>query len=280
VRTQLRLAVTLVAVAAALAGPPILLHTAVYPVAIVRGNSMFPVLQNGELVVFRGVGDPYNIGNGTIIVFVEGDAPVNSLNYLVRPVVIHEVIGRVVNQYGRVYYQTKGVNNPYPDPGLTPASNVVGTPVLEVPYAGFILLFFSSPEGLVALIGFLTIYYVESDKKIRDKEKLNRARFLVPFVFLNRGGKLSNDALIRLTYLAEHCEDLAKTELWNNAAQWLASNLRKDWMYRVTKCDEHGDEAAEFYGKGVPTLRICVKEAEDILRTDQATPLSTTTTNP
>jgi len=59
-----------------------------------------------------------------------------------------------------VYYQTKGVNNPYPDPFLVPQENILGTPVFSIPYVGFFILFVSSPEGLVFLIGVLTVYQI------------------------------------------------------------------------------------------------------------------------
>ena len=261
-RTALK-ALFAVTVFALIIAPPFLLGTKVYPVAVVQGNSMFPVLQNGELVIFRGI-NTENIPNGTIIVAVEGGAPANFLNYLVRPVIIHEVFSRIVNQYGRVYYQTKGVNNPYPDPFLIPASNVLGTPVFAVPYLGFLFLFVSSSEGLVFLIGVLTVYYIESYERAKNKEKAARLRFLIPFVFLNFEKKLSNEALLRITQLAEHCEELAS--FGDPTALWLYSNLRKKWEYRIVKCEKHGDDAAEFFGKGVPTLRICVKEAEQALR--------------
>jgi len=262
VRTALK-ALFAVTVFALIIAPPFLLGTKVYPVAVVQGNSMFPVLQNGELVIFRGI-NTENIPNGTIIVAVEGGAPANFLNYLVRPVIIHEVFSRIVNQYGRVYYQTKGVNNPYPDPFLIPASNVLGTPVFAVPYLGFLFLFVSSsPEGLVFLIGVLTVYYIESYERAKNKEKAARLRFLIPFVFLNFEKKLSNEALLRITQLAEHCEELAS--FGDPTALWLYSNLRKK-EYRIVKCEKHGDDAAEFFGKDVLTLRICVKEAEEVLK--------------
>jgi len=262
VRTPLKILLAAVAILLVFVGPPLLLGTRVYPVAVVQGDSMYPVLLNGELVVFRAI-NTQDIPNGTIVVAVEGGSPVNSLSYLVRPIIIHEVYARVVNQYGRVYYQTKGVNNPYPDPFLVPSYNVLGTPVLEVPYAGFIILFFSSPEGLVFLIGVLTVYYVESYENTQRKEKTARLRFLIPFVFLNHEKKLSDKALLRLTQLAEHCGEFAA--YGEPAAQWLSANLRKKWGYRITKCERHGDDAAEFYGEGVPTLRVCVKDAEDAL---------------
>jgi signal peptidase len=262
VRTALK-SLTVALIALLLVCPPLLLHTSVYPVAVVQGNSMFPVLQNGELVIFRGI-NTENIPNGTIIVAVEGGAPANFLNYLVRPVIIHEVFSRIVNQYGRVYYQTKGVNNPYPDPFLIPASNVLGTPVFAVPYLGFLFLFVSSSEGLVFLIGVLTVYYIESYERAKNKEKAARLRFLIPFVFLNFEKKLSNEALLRITQLAEHYEELAS--FGDPTALWLYSNLRKKWEYRIVKCEKHGDDAAEFFGKDVLTLRICVKEAEEVLK--------------
>jgi len=36
--------------------------------------------------------------------------------------------------------------------------------------------------------------------------------------------------------------------------------------FYYVKCEKHGDEAAEFYGKGIPTLRVCVKEVEEAFR--------------
>ncbi len=263
--TALKVGLIVGILAALIAGPPLILGTSVYPVAVVSGNSMFPVLHNGDLVIFRHINAQY-IPNGTIIVFVEGEAPVNSLNYLVRPTVIHEVIGRVVNQYGRIYYETKGVNNPYPDPGLVPEQNVLGTPVAVVPYAGFIITFFVSPEGLVALIGILTIYYIGSDEKIRKKEEFNRMQFIAPFVFLNRIGKLPNEALIQIYYIAEHCDSLVKSGVSNKLAAWLTLNIDKKWMYHFVKCDKGDDEAIEFFGNGVSPLKICVKEVQEMLK--------------
>jgi signal peptidase I len=264
VRTRLKVVVAVAVLAALLLVPPLVLGTPVYPLAVVNGNSMFPVLHNGDLVVFRHINTD-DIENGTIVVAVEGGAPVNSLNYLVRPIIIHEVYQRIVNQYGKIYYQTKGVNNPYPDPFLVPAQNILGSPIVVVPYAGFIFMFLSSPEGLVALIGFLTIYYVEWDQRLRQTVDTNRARFLIPFVFLNREGKLSGDALIHLSYMADHCDALAHTNLWDNLALWLSSNLkRKGWDYRIVKCPVHGDDAAEYSGGGVATLRLCVYQVEEL----------------
>jgi len=181
VRTALK-ALFAVTVFALIIAPPFLLGTKVYPVAVVQGNSMFPVLQNGELVIFRGI-NTENIPNGTIIVAVEGGAPANFLNYLVRPVIIHEVFSRIVNQYGRVYYQTKGVNNPYPDPFLIPASNVLGTPVFAVPYLGFLFLFVSSSEGLVFLIGVLTVYLYRILRKSEKQRKSGAATLSHPIRF-------------------------------------------------------------------------------------------------
>ncbi|PSN85323.1 hypothetical protein B9Q02_06870 [Candidatus Marsarchaeota G1 archaeon BE_D] len=106
--------------------------------------------------------------------------------------------------------------------------------------------------------------YIESYERAKNKEKAARLRFLIPFVFLNFEKKLSNEALLRITQLAEHYEELAS--FGDPTALWLYSNLRKKWEYRIVKCEKHGDDAAEFFGKDVLTLRICVKEAEEVLK--------------
>ncbi|MEM3860554.1 MAG: hypothetical protein QW478_14355, partial [Candidatus Micrarchaeaceae archaeon] len=54
-----------------IAFPPLFLHTSTYPVAVVNGNSMYPMFRDGELVIFslNGVNID-DIPNGTVIVYV------------------------------------------------------------------------------------------------------------------------------------------------------------------------------------------------------------------
>ena len=166
--------VSLALIGAMLIVPPFALHTPSYPIAVVTGNSMYPTLKPGELVVFSMDGfDRSDIANGTIIVFVETQTGMPFLDSLIAHPIIHEVIKKVTNQYGKVYYETKGINNMNPDPGLLPAWNILGVAVLKIPYAGFIILFASQPTGLVAIIAIITIFEIIG---IENKLSLSRQR--------------------------------------------------------------------------------------------------------
>ncbi|MDA4118733.1 MAG: signal peptidase I, partial [Thaumarchaeota archaeon] len=153
---------------------PILSGTKSYPVAIVQGNSMYPNLQNGDIVTFRAAPNTA-IPNGTIIIFVESDTGISLLDSLTKPVVIHRIVGTTVQGDGTVLYRTKGDNNQFPDAGLVQSDHILGTPTGVIPKAGAALLFLGSPQGLVAAIGFVTLFYLgnieakESDDKRREE---------------------------------------------------------------------------------------------------------------
>lgn len=159
----------------AIFGPPLLLGTATYPVAVVSGDSMYPMLKNGYIVIFslRGV-NVNDIPNGTLIAFVQTQTGLPMFASLTEHPVTHEVIARVVNQNGQVYYQTKGINNLYPDPQLIPAGNVLGVEVKVIPYLGYPLIFLSQPGGMVALIGFISVAYFTGLEKRMVLDKARR----------------------------------------------------------------------------------------------------------
>src|ERR1039458_8276878 len=93
-----------VAIIALLAGLPFLMGTQSYPIAIINGNSMYPTLQNGDMVIFHSI-PRHNVPNGTIIVFVQADTGSAALDSIIRPVVIPRVIGSVVQADGMDYYK-------------------------------------------------------------------------------------------------------------------------------------------------------------------------------
>jgi signal peptidase I len=115
-----------VAVLLGLAALPFLFGTSTYPVSVVQGSSMYPALQNGDLVLFQAAPQRV-IANGTIIVFVQTGTGQSVLDSLLKPVLIHRIVGVVVQGDGKVNYQTKGDNNIQADPGLVPADRILGT---------------------------------------------------------------------------------------------------------------------------------------------------------
>lgn len=110
------------------------------PIAVVKGNSMLPLLREGD-VVFIVKSGPHEIKEGDVIVF---RTPDNAM------LIIHRVI-KVVRTDNIPYYVTKGDNNPFKDayyPIGVPYGKVVGkvasvgNSVYKVPYIGYITLMF------------------------------------------------------------------------------------------------------------------------------------------
>jgi signal peptidase len=154
-----------------IAALPFLMGTSTYPLAIVEGNSMYPSLHFGDLVLFRGI-PPQSIANGSIIVFVQGDTGIGALDSLLRPIVIHRVVGIQAGSDGMLAFDTQGDNNLLPDPTVVQGDHVLGVPSLVIPFAGYVLLFVKSPQGLVAIVAFVTLFYLTSyESKARESRR-------------------------------------------------------------------------------------------------------------
>src|SRR5581483_3933762 len=125
---------------------PLVTGTKTYPVTLVDGNSMYPNLESGDVVVYHKA-DIANIGPGTIIVYVQGQTGIPILDSMLKPVIIHRVTEMIV-QDGQAYYGTKGDNNQVADPILVKYADVLGTPSLILPKIGLPLLFLKSVPGL------------------------------------------------------------------------------------------------------------------------------------
>jgi len=152
--------------------PPTLLSTKAYPLVIVEGNSMIPTLASGHLIVYHGISQQ-RIQNGTIIVYLSSATGFPALDSMIRPVIIHRVVGEVVQSDGTIYYRTKGDNNQFPDPALVRYDQILGTPTEEIPMVGAVVLFIKSPQGLVFIVAALTLlYFNRFDRAIsRDKRR-------------------------------------------------------------------------------------------------------------
>lgn len=203
-----------VAIVALLVGLPLIMGTQSYPIAIVNGNSMYPTLQNGDMVIFHSI-PQQNIPNGTIIVFVQAETGSPSLDAIIRPVVIHRTIGMVVQADGTDYYKTKGDNNQLADPSLTESTYVLGTPALVIPKVGIIFLFIQSPQGLVASIGFITLFYLSSyDAKVSEGQKKEKLlTHLAKRVF---GGDISTEEFKKFEIAIKYSDDSKDERLAKN----------------------------------------------------------------
>ncbi len=232
------LALAAAGVVIALAGLPLFEGTKSYPIAIVDGNSMYPTLHNGDLIVFGA--PPPAISNGSIIVFVQGGTGVGVFDSLLKPIVIHRVIGTGIEPNGMPYYQTKGDNNQALDPFVTDQSSVLGVPSVVVPFAGWPVLFLKTAYGMVALAALVTVFIVSGlETKVLDDEE--KRRLLAVFATHSLNGELTARAFERVKLAVEYYEDISTEELKDptmiSAVDWLKKGaLHGKWKEIHTLC--------------------------------------------
>ncbi|MDI9619949.1 MAG: signal peptidase I [Candidatus Nezhaarchaeota archaeon] len=97
------------------------------PISVVDGRSMEPTFYDGDIVLVVGV-KPSELKVGDVIVYRASNG-----------LIIHRIIGVAV-EGGRLFFTTKGDNNPVPDPMPVPEDRVVGRVVgVILPRAGGLL---------------------------------------------------------------------------------------------------------------------------------------------
>jgi len=142
------------------------------PIMVVQGNSMIPTLNNGDLVIVKGVSasqliDNYHQGDRDIIVFY-------SSQY--GKYTVHRVNDTLYDKTGEfVGFITKGDNNYMADPGVVKSDSLVGKVISHIPYLGLIISFVRSVTGIflvsLAIVVLAIWSFVEEiNKRAKDKE--------------------------------------------------------------------------------------------------------------
>jgi signal peptidase I len=224
---------------------PFLAGTSTYPIAVVDGNSMYPTLQNGDLVFFTVPSGP--IQNGTIIVFVQQRSGIPAFDSMLQQVLIHRVISVGHEPNGVADYQTKGDNNQATDPFVTDAPNVIGVPAVVVPYAGFPILFAKSAYGMVSIVAMVSLYFFAGiDTKLEEDDE--KRRLIAVFARRALNGEISAAQFERLKLAAEYYDDLPVEVLTDptmvSMVDWLKSGgLERDWKEEPQVCRDCGGDA-------------------------------------
>ncbi len=104
--------------------------------------SMYPVIVPGSLLIIRPA-PAQTITTGEIIEF---HAPWDN-----GTLYAHEVV-QIKNVDGKIYFRTRGINNPVDDPGLVPSSDLVGIVIYHVPYLGYPLIYGRVTAAAVMII--------------------------------------------------------------------------------------------------------------------------------
>lgn len=239
---------------------PLIAGTQSYPLAVVEGNSMYPNLQNGDLVYYGRI-DSARVPNGTIIVFVQGETGMPLLDGLVKPVVIHRVVGELVQADGTVYYETKGDNNNINDPALVRQDHIFGVVVQNIPKVGLLLLFVKSPQGLIATVGIIAIAYLSFYDAKRKHDK-NKEAFLGALAQKTLNGELSEEAFKKFELAVRYSDGIEGNELRDAGSSALVDWLKKGgldqkWKLRAVECKTCSSNAISIEPDKEEGLVVC-----------------------
>ena len=112
----------------------------------VLSGSMEPDYHVGSLIVVKPA-SAAELSEGDVITFTSGE----------RTVVTHRITE--VTEDGETpgvrYFRTKGDANDTEDAGLVHENNVIGRPVIKLPYLGYLLIHVQNPPGMYIAIAVL-----------------------------------------------------------------------------------------------------------------------------
>jgi len=189
---------------------------------------MIPTLASGHLIVYHGISQQ-RIQNGTIIVYLSSATGFPALDSMIRPVIIHRVVGEVVQSDGTIYYRTKGDNNQFPDPALVRYDQILGTPTEEIPMVGAVVLFIKSPQGLVFIVAALTLLYFNRFDRAISRDK-RRKEVLSTFAKSILDGGLSMEEFEKARLALDFAENLPQgsppSHTLSSLTEWLMKGSR------------------------------------------------------
>jgi signal peptidase len=110
---------------------------------IVLTDSMYPIIQSGDLIICR-TADPASVEVGDVISFFDPDGNGTS-------VVSHRVIS-IENENGAIAFRTQGDANNAEDPSAVPAENLVGVYQRRIAGAGNVAMFMQTSTGLIICV--------------------------------------------------------------------------------------------------------------------------------
>ena len=236
---------------------PLFAHTSTYPVAIVDGNSMYPALHNGDVVYYAAPRGP--LANGTIIIFIQGETGVSSIDSLLKPILIHRIIGFGYQSDGSLYYETKGDNNAQPDPFVTSTSSVLGVETASIPFLGLPIQFFKTAYGMLTIVSAISLYFfsgVDTRNWLEDQKN----RLLSVFAKHSLDGSIGAEQFDRLKLVVE-CADIPEDSLKDTTlvslSKWLRTGgLEEDWKEETATCPKCGNPSYNIVS-GEGSLVVC-----------------------
>lgn len=124
-----------------------------YQILRVVSPSMEPELKVGDIILSRRVDDVSTLEVGDIITY-RGEFG----NYIGKRIT-HKVVVVPYEVGGMYYLQTQGIANEYKDPEIC-EDQVIGKTICVIPILGSIFNFFVTPWGLIFILAFLALLFI------------------------------------------------------------------------------------------------------------------------
>ena len=133
-----------------------------YKAFVVASGSMEPTLDFGDIVIIRET-EQNNINTGDIITFLEKD---NN-----KSTITHRIVN-IIEEDGKIKYQTKGDNNNTRDDELVTYDNIEGKYQFKISKLGRAIL--KLQNAIVIIIVFFIIYIICKVMEKEDNKKYDR----------------------------------------------------------------------------------------------------------
>lgn len=130
------------------------------PLVAISGQSMNPTLEDGDLILVKGV-PPEEIKVGDIIIF----DPQNGIR------TVHRVTRIQTLENGTLTFKTKGDALDEDDPYTVYPENIHGRLAFRIPYMGHLFLNPAIIITIIAIIVVIIIMWPESKRRFRHKTK-------------------------------------------------------------------------------------------------------------
>lgn len=154
---------------------------------IVLTDSMYPLIQSGDLIICQTI-DAEAVEASDVIAFFDPAGSGTSI-------VTHRVV-EVIEEGNTISFRTKGDANNAEDSALVPADNLVGIYKSRIPSAGNIAMFMQTTQGLIICVIVPIIALVLYDvirRRHYEKQKQDDTAALLAELEELRAQKAAND---------------------------------------------------------------------------------------
>lgn len=137
-----------------------------YQILRISSGSMTPELEVGDIILSKKNVDASSLNTGDVITYI------GELGSYADKNITHKIIEGPYNVDGTYYMRTKGVANDYIDPEIS-EDQVLGKMVCKLPLISALYNFFITPFGLIIILGFLALLFVNEIINLRKTLKHN-----------------------------------------------------------------------------------------------------------